>query len=126
MVTVRIVGGLLGHWSVWTRAAVDLLEKCHAAIGSNQIDEDLLALDSQVTDANAALFDVDNSFAGCIAGVHEVLRRQGLLEGTWCLNPDENLSSGQAAKLERVANDYPHLVDDNFVRENISRWLEAG
>jgi len=124
MVTVRVVGGLLGHWSVWTKAAVDLLGKCQAAIGNNCIDNDLLALDSQVTDCNAALFDVDNKFAGCIAGVHEVLRRQGLLEGTWCLNPDESLSAGQAAKLDRVCADYPHLIDDDFVSQNISRWLE--
>jgi len=125
MITVRIVGGLLGHWSVWTKAAVALLEKCHEAVNSGQIDADILALDSQVTDANAALFDVDNNFAGCIAGVHEVLRHQGLLEGTWCLNPSETLSPGQKQKLDRVSADYPHLIDDQFVAENLTRWLET-
>jgi len=123
-VSLRFVGGLLGHWSVWTKAAVDLLEKCHGAVAGNHIDHQLLALDSQVTDCNAALFDVDNKFAGCIAGVHEILRRQGLLAGTWCLNPDEALSAGQAAKLDRVCADYPHLIDDEFISQNLSRWLD--
>ncbi len=126
MVMVRIVGGLLGHWSVWTKAAVELLEKCHQTVGRGHIDDDLLALDSQVTDANAALFDVENDFAGCIAGVHEVLRHQGLLEGTWCLNPSETLSPGQKEKLARVCADYPHLIDDRFVAENLTRWLDTG
>ncbi len=125
MITLRIVGGLLGHWSVWTKAAVDLLEKCHAAVGGGPIDGGLLALDSQVTDCNAALFDVENDFAGCIAGVHEVLRQQGLLDGTWCLNPAEALSPGQKEKLGRVRSDYPHLIDDQFVVDNLARWLDT-
>lgn len=122
-VTVRIRGGLLGHWSVWTRAAVHLLDRLHAAVAQGQVPLDLLALDSQVTDCNAALFDVAHDFHGCIAGCHEILRRQGILEGTWCLDPQEGLSPGQAQELSRVQADYPHLTDDAFVRENRERWL---
>lgn len=122
-VTVRIRGGLLGHWSVWTRAAVHLLDRLHAAVDQGRVPLDLLALDSQVTDCNAALFDVAHDFHGCIAGCHEILRRQGILEGTWCLDPQEGLSPGQAQELSRVQADYPHLTDDAFVRENRERWL---
>lgn len=122
-VTVRIRGGLLGHWSVWTRAAVKLLDRIHAAVAAGSVPLDLLALDSQVTDCNAALFDVAHDFHGCIAGCHEVLRRQGLLQGTWCLDPHEGLSPGQAEELTRVARDYPHLTDDGFVAEHRERWL---
>jgi hypothetical protein len=122
-VTVRIQGGLLGHWSVWTRAAVQLLQRIHAAVEAGQAPMDLLALDSQVTDCNAALFDVAHDFHGCIAGCHEILRRQGLLQGTWCLDPHEGLSPGQAEALSRVARDYPHLTDDAFVAEHRERWL---
>ena len=122
-VTVRIRGGLLGHWSVWTRAAVQLLQRIHAAVDAGQATMDLLALDSQVTDCNAALFDVAHDFHGCIAGCHEILRRQGLLQGTWCLDPEEGLSPGQAEALTRVAREYPHLTDDAFVAEHRERWL---
>lgn len=122
-VTVRIRGGLLGHWSVWTHSAVQLLERIHAAVAAGQAPLDLLALDSQVTDCNAALFDVAHDFHGCIAGCHEVLRRQGLLQGTWCLDPQEGLSEGQAAELTRVRRDYPHLADDAFVAQHRDRWL---
>lgn len=122
-VTVRIRGGLLGHWSVWTRAAVQLLERIHAAVAAGQVPMDLLALDSQVTDCNAALFDVAHDFHGCIAGCHEILRRQGLLQGTWCLDPGEGLSPGQAEELARVQRDYPHLTDDAFVAAHRERWL---
>jgi dihydrodipicolinate synthase/N-acetylneuraminate lyase len=122
-VTVRIRGGLLGHWSVGTRAAVQLLDRIHAAVAAGQAPLDLLALDAQVTDCNAALFDVAHDFDGCIAGCHEVLRRQGILQGTWCLDPDEGLSEGQAAELSRVARDYPHLADDAFVAQHRERWL---
>jgi hypothetical protein len=118
-VRVRIKGGLLGHWSVWTKYAVDLLEKLKAA----KPTEDLLALDSKVTDANSAFFDVAHDFAGCIPGCHEVLRRQGLLEGTWCLDPKETLSPGQAEEIDRVYAAYPEMNDDAFVRENLSKWL---
>jgi dihydrodipicolinate synthase/N-acetylneuraminate lyase len=122
-VTVRIRGGLLGHWSVGTRSAVQLLERIHAAVRAGQANMDLLALDGQVTDWNAALFDVAHDFHGCIAGCHEVLRRQGLLEGTWCLDPAEGLSPGQAEELSRVQREYPHLSDDAFVAEHRERWL---
>jgi hypothetical protein len=122
-VTGRIRGGLLGHWSVWTRSAVQLLERIHHEVARGAVTPDLLALDAQVTDCNAALFDVAHDFHGCIAGCHEVLRRQGLLEGIWCLDPAEGLSAGQAAELTRVAADYPHLVDDAFVAQHRERWL---
>lgn len=122
-VTVRIRGGLLGHWSVWTKMAVDIFNRCRAASGREGPGPELLALDSQVTAMNAALFDVANDFAGCIAGCHEVLRRQGLLEGIWCLDPDEKLSAGQAEALERVMRDFPHLTDDAFIVQNRERWL---
>jgi hypothetical protein len=122
-VTVRIKGGLLGHWSVWTRAAVQLLERIHAAVEAGSAPMDLLALDSQVTDCNAALFDVAHDFHGCIAGCHEILRRQGLLQGTWCLDPQEGLSPGQAEALSRVQREYPHLTDDAFVAQHRERWL---
>lgn len=122
-VTVRVRGGLLGHWSVWTQRAVELLAVIHAAVDAGQVPMNLLALDAQVTDCNAALFDVAHDFQGCIAGCHEVLRRQGLLEGIWCLDPAEGLGPGQAAELSRVQRDYPHLVDDDFVAANRERWL---
>jgi dihydrodipicolinate synthase/N-acetylneuraminate lyase len=123
-VTVRFRGGLLGHWSVWTRRAVDLLERCKAAVASGAaIDPDLLALDSRVTDCNSAFFDVAHHFHGCIAGCHEVLRRQGLLEGTWCLDPDESLSPGQAEEIERVLAEHADLGDEAFVAANLERWL---
>jgi dihydrodipicolinate synthase/N-acetylneuraminate lyase len=122
-VTVRIRGGLLGHWSVHTRRAVELLQRLHAACERPAIDVALLTLDAQVTDCNAALFDVANDFHGCIAGCHEVLRRQGLLQGTWCLDPAEGLSPGQAEELDRVHAAYPELNDDAFVRQHLQRWL---
>jgi hypothetical protein len=122
-VIVRIRGGLLGHWSVWTERAVVLFERIHAAVAAGRVDPALLAMDAKVTDANAAFFDVANAFAGCIAGCHEVLRRQGLLEGIWCLDPEERLSPGQAAEIDRVWAAYPELADDAFVRANLTRWL---
>ncbi|MCC6212121.1 MAG: dihydrodipicolinate synthase family protein [Burkholderiales bacterium] len=118
-VAVRIKGGLLGHWSVWTGYAVALLKR----LQEEKPSEELLALDSRVTDANSAFFDVANDFAGCIAGCHEVLRRQGLLEGTWCLDPKEGLSPGQKEEIDRVYAAYPEMNDDDFVRANLSRWL---
>ncbi len=121
---LRIVGGLLGHWAVWTRRAVEMLERARALISSGAaIPPEWLTLAEETTDANGALFDVANQFRGCIAGIHEILRRQGLLCGTWCLDPHEDLSPGQAAELDRVTRAYPHLVDDSFVRENLDRWL---
>jgi len=122
-IEVRINGGLLGHWSVWTRGAVDMFARIRRAIEAGPVGDDLLALAAKVTDCNAAFFDVANNFNGCIAGCHEVLRRQGLLEGIWCLDPDERLSSGQAEAIERVMRLYPELGDDMFVAANQERWL---
>jgi len=122
-VRLRIRGGLLGHWSVWTRRAVEQLERIHAAVAAGHVDADLLALEGQVTDCNSAFFDVAHDFRGCIAGCHEVLRRQGLLEGIWCLDPAEGLSPGQAGEISRVQAAYPHLNDDAFVAANRERWL---
>jgi dihydrodipicolinate synthase/N-acetylneuraminate lyase len=122
-VTLRIVGGLLGHWSVWTHTAVETHRRCRAAAKMGSVPAGLLALDVQVTDCNAAFFDVANDFAGCIAGCHEVLRRQGLLEGSWCLDPHEGLGPGQAREIDRVLRAYPFLADDAFVAENLERWL---
>lgn len=122
---IRVVGGLLGHWSVWTHGAVDILSRCKAAREAGAVPIDLLALDSAVTDCNSAFFDVANNFHGVIAGCHEVLRRQGLLEGRWCLDPDEDLSPGQAEAIDRVYGLYPHLNDDRFVAANLERWLSG-
>ncbi len=120
----RIVGGLLGHWAVWTKKAVDILRDCHAIVSSGKpVPGDMLTLAAQVTDMNAALFDVAHNFRGCIAGVQEVLRRQGLLRSNLCLDPAERLSPGQAEELDRVVSAYPHLVDDDFVAEHRQRWL---
>jgi dihydrodipicolinate synthase/N-acetylneuraminate lyase len=115
----RIVGGLLGHWSVWTQKAVELLTRCQ----SEPVSPEMLILANQVTDSNAAFFDAANGFAGCIAGLHEVLRRQGLLEGLWCLEPNETLSPGQIEEINRVYAAYPHLNDDAFVAANRDAWL---
>ncbi|GDY18883.1 dihydrodipicolinate synthetase [Verrucomicrobiota bacterium] len=116
----RIVGGLLGHWSVWTRRAVELLDRCRRADAT----PDLLRLGVEVTDSNAAFFDAANGFRGCIAGLHEVLRRQGLLEGLWCLDEHETLSPGQLAEIDRVYRAYPHLHDDAFVAQHRDEWLK--
>ncbi|MFT3789395.1 MAG: dihydrodipicolinate synthase family protein [Tepidisphaeraceae bacterium] len=120
----RIVGGLLGHWSVWTKKAVELLDECHAIVKQGGgADAKMLARSIEVTDSNAAFFDSANAFHGCIAGLHEVLRRQGLLEGIWCLDPNEGLSPGQAEEIDRVHAAYPHLNDDAFVAEHRDAWL---
>jgi len=121
-VSVRIRGGLLGHWAVWTRRAVELLSEIHERPDSRTATE-WLELDARTTDANGVLFDVANNFQGCIAAIHEVLRRQGLLEGIWCLNPKETMGPGQIQELDRVYRDYPDLNDDEFVRQNLARWL---
>ena len=115
----RIVGGLLGHWSVWTRRAVELLDRCRLAAATPE----LLRLGVEVTDSNAAFFDAANAFRGCIAGLHEVLRRQGLLEGLWCLDEHETLGPGQLAEIDRVYAAYPHLNDDDFVARHRDEWL---
>jgi dihydrodipicolinate synthase/N-acetylneuraminate lyase len=121
---VRFVGGLLGQWGVWTRRAVELLDavkRCRREGGAGALE--LLALGQRLTDANAALFDAANAFRGCIPGIHEVLRRQGLLAGRFCLEPREDLSPGQAEEIDRVLAAHPELTDDGFVRENRDRWL---
>ena len=122
---VRIVGGLLGHWAVWTRNAVTLLDECHRAVAAGQVPIDLLRTATEVTDANAAFFDAANGFAGCIAGLNEVLRRQGLLSSARCLDPHETLSRGQAEEIDRVSRAYPHLNDDEFVASHLDEWLRA-
>lgn len=120
----RFVGGLLGQWAVWVRNAVDLLDTAEAArSGDNAALRRLLRTDTALTDANAAIFDVANNFAGCIPGIHEVLRRQGLLRGTWCLEEHETLGPGQLAEIDRVWNSYPWLRDDEFIAERLDRWL---
>ena len=115
--SVRCVGGLLGHWCVWTHTAVQYFRAIRDRKPGAPIDAAYLTLAAQVTDANSAFFDTRNNFAGCIAGVHEVLRRQGLFAGIWCLNPEETLSAGQSEEIDRVYAMYPDLNDDAFVKE---------
>jgi len=122
----RIVGGLLGHWAVWTKKAVELCAECRQVANAGQsIPVEFLGLAVEVTDANAAIFDAANGYAGCIPGLHEVLRRQGLLEDIWCLDPQETLSPGQAEEIERVYRAYPHLNDDEFVFQHRDEWLSG-
>jgi hypothetical protein len=118
---IRIAGGLLGHWAVWTKSAVSHLNLVKGS--SNEVPSELLTLASQVTDANAALFDPAHGFHGCIPGIHEILRRQGLLKGRWCLDPNEDISPGQMEEIDRVCRSYPHLQDDTFVQEHLDDWL---
>lgn len=118
-----IDGGLLGQWAVWTGAAVSLLERAKAARAGGVIETDLLREGAALTDANGAIFDAHHRFAGCIPGIHEILRRQGLLAGTWCLDPRETLSPGQAEEIDRVCRAYPFLADDAFVAERLDGWL---
>lgn len=120
----RIVGGLLGHWAVWTNKAVEMLEQIKKARQLGSIETKWLTTNIEVTDCNAAFFDPAHAFSGCIPGIHEVLRRQGLLKGTWCLNPHEQLSPGQSEEIDRVYRDYPHLNDDSFVAAHLQQWLE--
>ncbi len=123
-VRFRLVGGLLGQWSVWTKTAVELHKRTQRVAREDFVPADLLALDTQLTDANSALFDVRNGFAGCIAGCHEVLRRQGLLANLTLLDADEALGPGQREEIDRVIQSYPQLIDDAFVAENRERWLQ--
>ncbi len=121
---LRIKGGLLGHWCCWTKRAVELLEEVHALVDSGKpVPAELLSRNVRITDSNAAFFDPQHGFAGCIPGIHEVLHRQGLLEGTWCLDPKELLSPGQAEEITRVHEAYPDLNDDDFVRKNLAKWF---
>ncbi len=124
-VEVEFRGGLLGHWAVWTNKAVELLEKVkdYKKNPSYAKWKELQVLSNQTTDVNAALFDTANNFHGCIPGIHEVLRRQGLMKGIWCLNPDEVLSPGQYEEISRVYADYPMLNDDAFVEEFLRKYL---
>lgn len=118
---IGFAGGLLGHWAVWTKTAVE-----HMALARQHresVPTELLALAHQITDSNAALFDPAHDFRGCIPGIHEVLRRQGLLEGRCCLDPNEELSPGQSEEIDRVCRLYPHLQDDDFVKEHLDEWL---
>ncbi len=119
----RMVGGLLGQWAVWTRRAVELLDQARAASEGDHVPADLLRYGAALTDANAALFDARNAFAGCIAGIHEVLRRQGLMRGTWCLDERQRLSPGQSEEIDRVTRAYPYLTDDEFVATHVEAWL---
>lgn len=121
----RIVGGLLGHWSVWTRSAVELLQSCQTLTRTEQVPFEMLRRNIEVTDSNAAFFDAANGFKGCITGLHEVLRRQGLLEGVWCINPHETFGPGQLAEIDRVYAAYPDLNDDTFVAEHRDAWLRG-
>ena len=120
---MRIVGGLLGQWAVWTQQAVKMLERLAEERESYKLSREMLSLAVQLTDANSAIFDAANGFAGCIAGIHEVLHRQGLLRGNWCLDPNETLSSGQSDEIDRVVGLYPHLTDDSFVAKKLDDWL---
>lgn len=121
---VRFVGGLLGHWAVWTRRVVEMHKAIQQQHRNRAVDyRHWLTYGAQVTDANAALFDVANAYRGSIAGIHEVLRRQGLMKGNWCLDPNESLSPGQLAEIDRVYHAYPHLNDDEFVAEHLDEWL---
>jgi len=123
-VRLRIVGGLLGQWAIWTSKAVQMLEQAHGLVESGApVPLDLLATANQFTEANAAIFDVAHGFAGCISGINEVLRRQGLITGNWCLGEKETLSAGQAEEISRVSSAYPHLTDDAFVAEHLREWL---
>ncbi|MBM4186766.1 MAG: dihydrodipicolinate synthase family protein [Gemmatimonadetes bacterium] len=119
-VTARFVGGLLGHWAYWTRTAVRWVERLRRVRGSAGR---LGSLAQETTDANAAIFDARHGFRGCIPGIHEVLRRQGLLAGRWCLDPRETLSPGQSGEIDRVHRAYPWLRDDRFVARGLDRWL---
>ncbi|MBM3188017.1 MAG: dihydrodipicolinate synthase family protein [Chloroflexi bacterium] len=124
--TARIVGGLLGHWAIWTRRAVELHHQARELVeGQRPIPRELLTLAAQITEANAAVFDAAHGYAGCIPGIHYVLARQGLMEGVWCLRPEETLSPGQAEEIERVCAAYPQLTDDDFVREHLHGWLSG-
>jgi len=120
----RFVGGLLGQWALWTSRAVDLLDQCQAATGRGMSPRrSLMVTAAHLTDANGAIFDAAHGFAGCLSGIHEVLRRQGLLRGTWCLDSSQSMSRGQRREIDRVLEAYPRLQDDNFVRRHLDEWL---
>jgi hypothetical protein len=122
--TCRVRGGLLGHWSAWTKTAVDMFRKIKALPEGEPVDPSWYTLAAQVTDVNSAFFDSRNNFAGVIAGMHEVLRRQGLIKGIWCLDPEEGLGAGQAEEIDRVYAQYPELNDDAFVADFLKKDKE--
>ena len=122
--TCRVRGGLLGHWSAWTKTAVDMFRRIKALPEGAPVDPSWYTLAAQVTDVNSAFFDSRNNFAGVIAGMHEVLRRQGLLKGIWCLDPEEGLGAGQSEEIDRVYAQYPELNDDAFVAEFLKKDRE--
>lgn len=122
--TIRIVGGLLGHWAFWTLRAVEILDKIHSIVKEGSIPHQFLTLGVEITDCNAAVFDAAHNFAGCIPGIHEILTRQGLLEGTWTLKEDEKLSPGQKEEIDRIYKMYSHLNDDDFVARHLDEWLK--
>jgi len=124
-VTTRMVGGLLGQCAVWTQTAVRLLHRIREAVHTGPIGKELLTLAAQLTDANGAVFDSASGFAGSIAGIHEVLRRQCLVPEIRLLDPKECLSPGQAEEIDRVIAAYPHLTDDAFVAEHRATWLNT-
>lgn len=125
-VQLRIVGGLLGQWACWTKKAVEHLERIKTIREScEHVPHDLITLASQLTVANREIFDVENHFMGCIPGISYVLKHQGLLNNTRTLDPNEQLSTGQADKIDRIIHDYPHLTDDDFVKTNLDRWLKS-
>ena len=115
-------GGMLGHWYVWTKCAVELFEMVRQAKKDGVIPPELLTMAAAVTDANSAVFDARNRFAGCIAGLHEVLRRQGLMKSICCLDPEETLSPGQAEDISRICREYPALCDDEFIAAHLQEW----
>jgi hypothetical protein len=118
-----MAGGLLGHWGCWTGKVAGILAQVKKARQEPAVPRSLLTLAAQVTDCNAAFFDAANQYAGALPGVHEVLRRQGLLENNYTLDPAETLSPGQCEEIDRVYRAYPQLNDDEFVRENLAAWL---
>ncbi len=125
MVSKSIIGGLLGQWAVWTSKAVELFNRIREIRNSGMpVPLEIIKKANSITDANAAIFDADHNFKGCIPGIHEILKRQGFLEGTWCLDPEEKLSKGQADEISRVYHDYPELNDDEFVREHSDEWFK--
>ena len=122
---INMVGGLLGQWAVWTKTAVETLEEIKQYRQTDQaIPQELLTRGAALVDANAAIFDSANDYAGCIPGIHEILRRQNLLEGRWCLDPDEMLSPGQKKEIDRVCETYPELQDDEFIETHLDEWLQ--
>ena len=121
-VTKGFDGGLLGHWSVWTKKAVELFDKIKEEKQKDAISAEMLTLAAEVTDTNSAFFDTAHNFSGCIAGLHEILRRQGLMRNIHCLNPEEGLSDGQLAELDRIQRTYPHLNDDEFIKAHLAEW----